>query len=270
MEAPIQALPVVVGAAAYAGRVRTLRTRAPERAPAARVQAWFWAGVVVLLAAPLLPDQERFWIHMVEHLLLGDIAPLLIVLGLTGPVLRPLLAAPGIGRLRVLAHPFVALPLWLLNLYVWHLSGPYEAALRHDALHAVAHLLFFSTGALMWAAVIEPLPGPAWFGSGWKAAYTLVVRVLGMVLANVLIWASHPFYPSYGTGVWDQRTGGLIMFTEGGIVTLVVFGVLFIGWTREAELRQQRIDAGLAPRPRPPRARARRPRSPSARGKHAG
>jgi len=256
----IQALPVLFGGLAYARRVRTLRRRG--RAPAIGTQAWFWAGIVVLLVALLSPidrigENDLFCVHMVQHLMLGDVAPLLIVLGLTGALLQPLLAAPGIGRLRVLAHPAVALPLWAVDLYVWHLAGPYQAALRHDALHALEHVLFFTTGALMWAAVVGPLPAPAWFGAGWKAAYTLVVRVLGMALASVFIWAAHSFYPWYGNGVWDQRTGGLIMFTEGGIVTLIVFGFAFIAWMDEAPARR-----GL----RHP-ARARSAPSPGARGR---
>ena len=247
---PIQLIPVVAGATAYALRARTLRQRG--RPVPRRRQAWFWSGVVVLalaLTSPLdtVGEQRLFWVHMAQHLLLGDIGPLLVVLGLTGPLLRPLLAAPLIGRLRVLAHPLVALPLWAIDLCFWHLTGPYQAALRHDPVHALEHTLFFVTGAFMWAAVIEPLPGPAWFGNGWKAVYTLAVRTLGAILANVFIWAGHRFYPWYPSGVHDQRLGGLIMFTEGSIVTLVVFGFLFVRWTREAELRQRLIDEGYDP-----------------------
>jgi putative membrane protein len=208
------------------------------------MQAWFWTGIVVLLGALALPD-DRFWSHMSEHLLLGDVAPLLIVLGLDGALLRPLLAAPGMRRLRGLAHPLVALPLWLAVLVVWHLAGPYDAALRHSALHAFQHLSFFVAGALMWGAVVEPLPGPAWFGTSAKAAYTLVVRAAGIIVANVFIWSNTSFYDDYT--LHDQRAGGLIMFTEGGIVTLLVFGWLFLRWSSEAEHRQQLIELGHDP-----------------------
>lgn len=249
--APIQALPLVAGGVAYARRVRTLGRRG-GRAPSPRAQACFWAGLAIVAAALLSPidrigEHDLFWVHMVQHLLLGDVGPLLLVLGLNGALLRPLLAARGIGRLRVLAHPLVALPLWAATFCFWHLAGPYDAALRHDALHALEHGMFFTTGAFMWAAVVEPLPGPAWFGTAWKAAYTLVVRVVGMALANVFIWSGHSFYPWYGS-VHDQRIGGLIMFSEGGVVTLVAFGLLFVRWMREAELRQQLLDDGHDPR----------------------
>jgi cytochrome c oxidase assembly factor CtaG len=205
-----------------------------------------------VLVALFLSD-ARFSTHMTQHLLLGDIGPLLIVLGLSGAILRPLLAVPGIGRLRVLGHPLVALPVWAATFIVWHLSGPYDAALRSDWVHAGEHISFFIAGAVMWAAVIEPLPGPAWFGTGPKAIYTLVVRAIGAAVASVFIWSSHSFYTGYS--LHDQRAGGLIMFSEGGIVTLIVFGWLFLRWTREAELRQQLIEQGLDPRLAERRAR---------------
>lgn len=259
---PLPALPVLAGAVAYARRVRTLQRRG--RAVPAAKQVWFWAGVVVVTGGVLIPD-EPFAVHMCQHLLLGDIGPLLIVLGLTGALLRPLLAVPAVGRLRVVAHPLVALPLWTAAFVVWHLDGPYDAALQHPLLHAAEHFSFFIAGALMWAAVFEPLPAPAWFGTEAKAVYVLVVRTIGMAIASVFIWSSA-----------EKRAGGLIMFTEGGIVTLVVFAWLFLRWTREAELRQQLIEQGhdpqLArrtarhwPRLQRPPARARSGPSPAAR-----
>jgi cytochrome c oxidase assembly factor CtaG len=255
---PIQVAPLAIAVFLYARRAHVLALRG-RPVPAAK-QAWFYAGIAVLLLALVSPvdtvgEERLFYVHMIQHLLLGDIAPLFIVLGLTGPLLRPLLALPGMAPLRVLAHPLVALPLWALNLYIWHLPALYQAALRHDAVHALEHMLFFAGGAFMWAAVVEPLPGPAWFGTGMKAIYTLVVRTVGAVLANVFIWSGQAFYTFYAPGelrsgispVSDQRIGGLIMFVEGGIVTLIVFGVLFMRWTREAELRQTLLDEGHDP-----------------------
>src|SRR6202023_2636123 len=77
--------------------------------------------------------------HMAEHLLIGDIAALLIVLGMTGPLLAPLLRVRGIQWLRVLEHPVVAVALWAINFYLWHIPALYQAALRHDLIHALEH-----------------------------------------------------------------------------------------------------------------------------------
>ncbi len=217
---------------------------------------------MVALVSPLdyVGEHHLFYVHMVQHLLLGDIAPLLVILGLTGPLLRPVLAVRWLSLGRGLAHPLVALPLWVLNLYAWHLPFLYQAALRHDAVHAVQHTMFFVAGALMWAAVIEPLPGPVWFGNGPKAVYTLAVRAAGTVLGNIFLWAGHPFYPYYvaldrTTGIsplTDQRIAGAIMFIEGGVVTLLAFAWVFFRFTRETEIRQRllerNVDEALAAR----------------------
>jgi putative membrane protein len=255
---PLQLAPPLLVAIGYAVRTRDLALR---RRPVRRLRRLsFYAGVVVLALAVCSPvdtigETRLFWVHMTQHLMLGDIAPLLMVIGLTGPILRPLLAARPVQRLRVLGHPLVALPLWAVNLYLWHLPAFYEGALRHDAVHALEHALFLTTGALMWAAVVEPLPGPAWFGSGQKAVYVLVVRALQGLLANVFIWSGHVFYGFYAAGerrsgiapATDQAIGGAIMFVEGAVVTVAVFAWLFLRWTREAELAQLLVDRGHDP-----------------------
>jgi cytochrome c oxidase assembly factor CtaG len=230
---PVPALPVVAGAAAYALRARALRARG--RPVARSKQAWFWVGIAALLCGLALPE-DRFSTHMSQHLLLGDIGPLFVVLGLSGALLRPLLAVPGLGGLRALAHPLVALPLWAAVFVVWHLNGPYDASLDNGLLHGAEHFTLFAAGALMWAAVAEPLPGPAWFGTAAKAAYVLCARAVGMAIASAFVW-----------GDPGKRTGGLIMFSEGGAVTLALFAWLFLRWWREAELRQQLIEQGHDP-----------------------
>jgi putative membrane protein len=265
---PLQLAAIALAALLYARRAATLARRG-RPVPVAR-QMWFGVGlalVAVAVATPIdtIGEERLFWVHMVQHLLLGDLAAFCIVKGLSGPLLRPLLALPAIGRLRVLAHPLVALPVWALTLYVWHLPVLYEAALGHGSLHALEHGMFFATGALMWAAVIEPVPGVRWFGTGWKAAYVLAVRAIGAGLANVFIWSDQPLYGWYGTDLSDQVTGGLIMFTEGGIVTLLAFTWLFLGWMKEGDAIRER----RGPRPRRPPVHARSAHSPGAPGKSA-
>jgi putative membrane protein len=240
---PLQIAPVALSALLYARRAATLARRG-RPVPISK-QLWFVAGLGLLAAAVATPidtigEERLFWVHMVQHLLIGDLAPFCVVKGLTGPLLRPLLALRGVQRLRVLAHPLVALPLWSVNLYVWHLPALYQAALGHSGLHALEHGLFFASGALMWAAVLEPLPGVRWFGAGWKAAYVLVVRTVGAGLAMVFIWAGHPLYDWYGTPLSDQVIGGAIMFTEGSMVTLAAFAWLFLGWIQSPEPSAQR------------------------------
>ena len=249
---------VLVLAVAYLLRARELAAEGRPIAPWR--QACFIAGLgllLVALASPLDGAAEHvFWLHMVQHLLLLDGVALLLLLGVDGPLLRPLLALPGVGRLRLLANPLLALPLWALVLYGWHTPVLYEAALSSEPVHYLEHLSFLAAGLAVWAAVLEPLPGAVWFGAGAKAAYVLVVRTLGAVLGSILIWAGEPLYPGYAAGerewgispLTDQALGGGIMFVEGAVVTLAVFAWLFLRWARETELRQSLLEDGAEPR----------------------
>ena len=146
--------------------------------------------MLVLLAALVSPiagaADELFWAHMVEHLMIGDLAALLLVLGLTGPLIAPVLRLPGMGALRVLVHPVVAFTLWAVNLYAWHLRVLHEGAVRHDDLHALQHMLFLALGMNMWMALLGPLPKPAWFGNAAMLGYIIAVRLTAGVLGQRL------------------------------------------------------------------------------------
>ena len=186
---------------------------------------------------------------MVQHLLLGDLAPLLLLAGLTGPLLRPLLALPPVRALRVLVHPLVALPIWVANLYLWHLPFAYEGAIDNDLVHALQHLSFFAAGILMWAAILETLPGPAWFGSGAKLAFIVAVRLASTLLANVFLWSDTLFYDPYAeVGLSDQAAAGTVMLVWGSLVTFAAFAWLFLRLFAEGEQRQELLERGGDPR----------------------
>src|SRR5581483_5948381 len=104
---------------------------------------------------------------------------------------------PVAGRLRVFAHPGVAITVWALDFYAWHLPVFYQAALRHDPIHALQHTLFLACGMAMWMALLGPLPKPQWFTNAAQLGYIIAVRLLGTVLANAMIFAGTVFYPIY-------------------------------------------------------------------------
>src|SRR2546430_12309634 len=180
---PLELSALALAAALYWRRARTLARRG-RPVPWPRLAA-FAAGLLALfvaLASPIdtIGEERLFSVHMLQHLLLGDVAALLLVLGLDGRLLRPLLRVRIVHRLRLLAHPLVALPLWAANFVVWHLPVLFDAALRNDMIHALQHTLFVTLGMLMWAALLEPLPGPAWFTPPPK-----IPSVLGMWLTHL-------------------------------------------------------------------------------------
>jgi putative membrane protein len=190
----------------------------------------YGVGIALLLVATLAPLEGSFAAHMSQHLLIGDLAPLFVVLGLNGPLLRPALALRPVRALRVLAHPLVALPLWAVDLCVWHLPVFFDAALGHEELHAFQHLSFFVCGALLWSALLELLPGPRWFRTPQRLAYLGVMWVVSLSLSQVFIWSSHPYYTYKSLS--DQRAGGGIMLLEGSVVMISV-----LAWLLWRELR---------------------------------
>ena len=207
---PLQLAPVVLAALAYALRARTLRRRGTP-VPRWRV-ALFALGIALARPRLRLPGRgdrraELFSFHMLQHVLIGDLAPLCLLAGLYGPMLRPLLALRPVERLRVLAHPLVALPIWAANLYVWHLPLLYEGAVAHSAVHALEHVCFFTAGVIVWLPVLETLPAPEWFGTGPKLGYIAAVRVVETVLGNVFVWSGTVFYGVYARGA--GALGGL-------------------------------------------------------------
>jgi cytochrome c oxidase assembly factor CtaG len=249
---PLQIAPVVALGAAYAIRARTLSHRGT---PVPTWRAWCFAGGLVLILTGLISPashlgEELLLAHMAQHLLIGDLAALLIVLGLTGPLLQPLLAIRAIERLRALTHPAPAFALWTANLYLWHLPALYHGALTSAPLHALQHAAFVGFGVLMWIPLFGPLPTPAWFGNAPKLVYILAVRLTGAVLANVFMWSGTVFYPDYAPGeaTWhlsplaDQGTAGVIMMIEGSLVTLGLFAWLFFRAAGQGEERQRLLD----------------------------
>jgi putative membrane protein len=250
--APLQLLPLAVVAVLYARRAATLAQR--ERPVPVWRQVCFASGLLLILAALASPlahlGGELLLAHMAQHLLIGDIAALLIVLGLTGPLLQPLLAIRAIDRLRVLAHPLVAFPLWFVNLAAWHSPVLYQAALHNEALHALEHGMFVSAGVLMWMPLVGPLPVPKWFGLPAKLGYLAAVRLAGTALGNAFMWSNSVFYPDYAKGeahwhvspITDQGVAGVIMMVEGGLVTLGVLAWLFLLWAKQDTEKQRLLD----------------------------
>ena len=253
---PLQLLPALAFGVMYhvrAGRLAGLGRPVPTWR-----QICFYSGlalIAITLVSPLagLAD-ELFWAHMAEHLLLADIGALLLVLGSTGQLLAPLLRTRTLGRLRHLAHPAPAFGLWAANLFFWHLVGPHEAAVTSDVVHALQHMLFVGLGINMWMALLGPLPKPAWFGNVAKLLYIVAVRLTSTVLANVFVWSNDAFFGVYAEGEranaitphTDQVVAGSIMMVEGSILTICLFGWLFLRSAREGEERQELLDLAAA------------------------
>jgi cytochrome c oxidase assembly factor CtaG len=191
--------------------------------------AAFVGGLVTIVLALDSPidgyADQLFWVHMVQHVLLLTVAPPLIILGRPWPRMwraLPIRARTKVGRavarsslaapLRALARP---LPAWLLfdaTVLAWHLPAAYNATLTSNAIHQLEHAMFFFTGLLFWARVIDP--GPLRPRLQWpvRILYVVGAMVAGWILAITLVIYPHPLYAHYAALV--QRPGGISALTD--------------------------------------------------------
>jgi putative membrane protein len=255
MEVALQLTPATIAGILYALRAHHL-AGTPRAVPGWK-RASFLGGIcliVVTLTAMGPLSDDLFWAHMIEHLIIGDLGTLLLVLGLTGPVLAPVLRIRVFDRLRILAHPLVAFPLWAVDLYLWHTPFFQDAAVRHDAVHALQHFGFVACGFNMWLALLGPLPKPAWFGNLARLMYIIAVRLTGAVLGNIFVFGGHVFFTVYAAGERahgispgaDQNAAGAIMMVEGSLLTLALFAWLFARAASEGEERQELLELAAA------------------------
>ena len=250
--APLEVVPITLAGILYWHRAMVLSWDG-RPVPAWR-QLCFGAGLATVAIALFSPighiSEELVIAHMGEHLLIGDVASLLLVLGLTRSLLQPLLAIRLFDRLQVLTHPAVAFPLWAFNLFLWHVPALYQDAYGTAPVHALEHSTFLFFGCLMWMPVFGPLPKPQWFTAAWKVGYVVAVRFTGAILGNVLMWSGSVLYPIYASGEreWgisalaDQSTAGTIMMVEGTFLVLGVLAWVFFEVAREGTEKQDLLD----------------------------
>jgi putative membrane protein len=218
--------------------------------------AAFAAGLVTIVLALESPidgyADQLFWVHMLQHVLLLTVAPPLILLGRPWPRMwraLPLQTRTRVGRtlararwtapLRALARPLPAFVLFNATVIGWHIPGAYDATLRSWAVHDVEHAMFFFTGLLFWARVIDP--GPLRPRLVWPAriAFAVGAMVVGWILAITLVLVPHPLYPFYAalahrpggiTALTDQQLAAGMMWVPGSLSYTITFMIGFYRW----------------------------------------
>jgi cytochrome c oxidase assembly factor CtaG len=252
---------VLIGAAlvggAYVRRWRQVRFSASPRR-AAEAPIWrlcsFMSSVAIALIALLSPldglADQLFFMHMIQHMLLLDIVPILAILGLTKVILRPVTRVVHDIERRAgpLAHPAFAVLLYVVVIWVWHIPAAYDYAVTHPTVHVLEHVSFVGVGSLYWWHLLSPIRARLRLdGMGpvvYMASTKLFVGALGMGLA----FAPSALYPYYvhHVRVWgisaisDQSIAGLIMAVEQSIVMGIALVVLFMRALSESEREQQR------------------------------
>lgn len=214
------------------------------RAPSAGRRASFYAALVVLflsLNGPLhdLSDTFLFSAHMVQHLVLTLVVPPLMLAGLTGDVLRPLLR-PRWARLAAerLTGPVACFAIFNVVLAAWHLPPAYNLALAYHPVHIAQHLTFLAASVLMWWPLMSPLRELPRLSYPAQMLYCFLMVIPMSIVSIYITMADRVLYPAYAVAprvlgispMEDQHYGGLIMWIPGGLFFYGVMTVVFFKW----------------------------------------
>lgn len=245
----------VVGIALYAQAFRRLRRRGRPQYATPGHAALFLAGTAVLvlaLVSPLDAVGENYLLsgHMLQHVLVGDLGPLLVLLGLRGPLTFFLLPAPVLrtlaalgplrAALRFLLRPPVAFGLWVAVVAGWHVPPSYEAALHHGSVHDLEHLSFLVAGFLVWAQLVDPARRRELRAPSGRVLFALGLLAAGHVAVHPLLFGGGVVYSTYRnqgerllglSPLADQHWAGIVMTLEqvltlGGLILVSLWPYL--------------------------------------------
>ena len=238
---PVLLLNLVLIAVLYVRGLRRLWRAGVGRGVTGWQAVAFAAGllaVAVALVSPIDPlSDELSWVHMVQHMLLMNVAAPLLVLGAPALVLLSGVPSPyraAVGRVvsRIdagLWNPAVVFVLFAVAVWAWHLPALYLAALRDEVVHDLEHLTFFVAAVLLWRLVLDPISRRRMTAVG-GAAFLFATSLHTMALGVFMTLATRPWYPDYSgrTTAWgltaleDQQLAGAVMWMPGGLVYALV------------------------------------------------
>jgi cytochrome c oxidase assembly factor CtaG len=216
----------------------------------------FAGGLLAVLAALVSPvdglGEQLMVMHMLQHILLLDIAPILLILGLTKVLLRPVtrrLQAME-HRAGAIAHPAFAVLAYAGFMWLWHVPAMYDLALRHSGIHALEHVCFAAAGTLYWWHILSPIRGRLRLGGLGPVVYMASTKLLVGILGIALAFAPSSIYPFYQhhPHYWglspgeDQSMAGLEMALEQSIVMGIALVVLFVRMLTESEREAERAE----------------------------
>lgn len=257
------ALLIVAGSYLYG--VHRMRLRG-DRWPVSRTVLFIGAGLgsiaLVTLSGLGAYDTTLVSVHMVQHMVLGMVAPIFLALG--APITLALRTLPQRPRrlllavihsrvAKVLAFPLLAYGIFVVNPFALYFTELYTETLRHTWLHELMHAHFIATGCLFfWPLLgLDPLPG-RWPHPGRALLMLLSVpfhTILGLTIMQSTTLLGGDWYPSLALS-WadpfdDQRLAGGVLWAGGEVVSVTMIGVLVVQWVRHSEREARRIDRQL-------------------------
>jgi putative membrane protein len=247
----------------YTARWRTARAQGGARAAGGARLALWWGGIAALFIALVSPldrlSEQLATAHMIQHLLLADVVPILLILGLTKWILRPV--TRHVTRIEraagPLAHPAFGVIAYVGAMGLLHVPAMYDAALEHGAIHTLEHLTFAIAGFIYWWHLISPIRSRMRLGGIGPILYMGSTKILVGFLGVLLAFAPTVLFDFYDKGgsrwglspIDDQHVAGLTMALEQSLVMGVALAYLFFRMLAESEAEDQRAEKYAASAP---------------------
>jgi putative membrane protein len=241
---PSTALGIAALGALYLWAARHFRQQ-----PTLTQKVYFFSGLLVMFASlngPVhdLSDVYLFSAHMVQHLLLTLAMPPLLLAGVPGWMLRPVLSRRGIAPVaRFFTRAPIAFVTFNLVIAAWHLPPLYNAAMANHNIHILEHLMFMVAAVLMWWPLLSQLPEFPRLAYPGQMLYTFLMSIPMSIIAVYIAMSDHVLYPAYSAAprvlpispLEDQLLGARSMWIPGGIIFLIILTVVFFKWNARGE-----------------------------------
>jgi cytochrome c oxidase assembly factor CtaG len=210
--------------------------------------------VLVALVSPLDSlSSDLMVMHMIQHVLLLDLMPILLILSLTKGILRPITRRLTTIERRAgfFGSPVFAVLFYVGMMWLWHTPAMYDLALEHEGtVHVLEHICFSAAGTLYWWHLLSPIRSRMRLGGMGPVLYMVVTKLLVGFLGVILAFAPHSIYPWYEhhPDYWgltpgvDQNVAGLVMALEQSIVMGIALVWLFTRMLTESEREAQRAE----------------------------
>lgn len=227
--------------------------RAAARGPRP-VQRWYYYVALTVMFFSLngwlhdLSDTYLFTAHMVQHLLLMFVVAPLMVMGVTGDMLRPLIKPRAVRRVaEVCLTPTRCFAIFNVVVAGWHLPVMYNYALLHHNVHIVMHLMFLAASVVMWWPILSPLPELPRLSYPGQMLYLFLMTIPMAIISVYIAYADTLLYPFYASAprvlgispMSDQLTGALIMWIPGGFFFYTIVSVVFFRWQQRDGVETQ-------------------------------
>jgi putative membrane protein len=232
---------VLALAALYLGAVRVSGRKVT------RLQAVSFAAALIVILLSLcgpideLEDDGLFTAHMAQHLMLCLLMPPLLLLGLTGWMVRPLMLNRWVRTpARLLCNPLVAFLVYNGMLVVVHSPGVYDLMCRNEGVHIAIHLVMMVSGVMLWWPLLSPLPEMPRMSYPAQILYLFLLLIPMAGVAAPISFSTSVIYPWYLQGphpfgiapLADQMTGGLLMWVGAGFYIICVATLIFYQWAQ--------------------------------------